>query len=271
MNGLVAAPIPPLNDADFESIREMAYSACGISLSVSKRALVSSRLEKLVRCHGFGSFTEYVSFLSDRKHGEDFSDFIDTLTTNHTGFWREPEHFLFLQKHIIPVHKTRLRIWSAACATGEEPYNIAMCALDAGVGNCSISASDISKSALAAARTAEYQASRLSLLPAGWKERYFQHRNLPSGTQFRPIEQIRGMIQFASLNLLHPFPQLGLFDVIFCRNVMIYFDQSTRDALVERLAQQLAPGGYLFTGHSETLLHLPRSLVYAQPAVYRRV
>jgi chemotaxis protein methyltransferase CheR len=262
--------LPALNDADFEAVREMAWSACGISLSPTKRALVASRLEKLVRRHGFDSFGGYVAFLSGRRHGDEFSDFIDTLTTNHTGFWREPEHFAFLQKEVFPHHRTRLRIWSSACATGEEPYNIAMCALEAGIANCVISASDISRTALGAAREATYDSAKLALLPTGWAERYFQRRDAPGGLQFRPTEAVRRMVQFASLNLLHPFPQVGLFDVIFCRNVMIYFEQPTRDELVHRLAQQLAPGGYLFTGHSETLLHLPESLEYARPATYRR-
>ncbi len=247
----------------------MAHSACGLNLHQGKRALVASRLERLVRRHGFASFGNYLTFLSQRRSGEEFIEFIDTLTTNHSGFWREPEHFQFLQKNILPNHRTRLRIWSAACATGEEPYTIGMCALDAGVANCHIAASDISRGALNAAARGVYEVSKLSGLPQGWANRYFQ-MSVSGDSTCRLAEPVRALVNFAPLNLLQPFSHMGIFDVIFCRNVMIYFDQPTRDSLVEHLAAQLAPGGHLFTGHSETLLRLPASLQYVQPATYRR-
>ncbi|HWF09025.1 MAG TPA: protein-glutamate O-methyltransferase CheR [Bryobacteraceae bacterium] len=256
-----------LTDQDFDQVRAMAYDACGLSLHLGKRALVSSRLERLVRRNGFASFTNYLAFLSQRRTGEEFIEFIDTLTTNHSGFWREPEHFLFLRDIIMPRHRARLRVWSAACATGEEPYTIAMCALDAGVNGCSIAATDVSRAALRTAIEGRYEASKVSPLPAGWTERYFQE----NASRLRVADTARRLVNFSALNLLRPFTHMGIFDVIFCRNVMIYFDRETRDKLVEDLAAQLAPGGYLFTGHSETLLRLPPALKYVRPATYRRI
>jgi chemotaxis protein methyltransferase CheR len=262
--------IKPLSIPDFDAVREMARAACGISLHEGKKALVSSRLERLVRRHGFNSFTQYIRFVSSRRHGSEFTEFIDTLTTNHSGFWREPEHFTFLRNTVFPLHRNRIRIWSAACATGEEPYTIAMCALEAGVQNCSVNASDISTAALSAAMRGEYEEAKAAALPAGWRDRYFtSHGSVRGMCGVAPV--VRSMVSFASLNLLKPFAQVGQFDVIFCRNVMIYFEQATRDQLVESLVMQLPSGGYLFTGHSETLLRLPPSLQYVQPATYRKL
>ncbi|MDE3197752.1 MAG: protein-glutamate O-methyltransferase CheR, partial [Acidobacteriota bacterium] len=191
------------------------------------------------------------------------------LTTNHSGFWREPEHFTLLTNTVLREHPSRIRIWSAACATGEEPYTIAMCALSSGAQNCAVIASDISATALRAAREGSYEPSRLTALPPGWRERFFSGG--PLGPRTSISQQVKSMVTFNSLNLLQPFHHLGQFDVIFCRNVMIYFEQTTRDELVSRLAAQLAPNGLLFTGHSETLLLIPPGLTYVQAATYRKL
>jgi chemotaxis protein methyltransferase CheR len=259
--------LAPLSDPDFVRVTTMARTASGISLHEGKRALVSSRLEKLVRGNGFESFSSYVTFLWQKKSGPQFTEFIDTLTTNHTGFWREPEHFMFFMKTILPLHPARLRVWSAACATGEEPYTIALCALESGMKNCRVTASDISRTALAKAVRGTYEAVRVRELPAGWPEKHFTTNE---GGLKAVKGSLRSMVEFGALNLLQPFAHMGSFDVIFCRNVMIYFDQQTRDDLVAHLAAQIAPGGYLFTGHSETLLKLPGGLQYVQPAIYRK-
>lgn len=262
-----------LTDHDFDQVRTMAYDACGLSLHEGKRALVSSRLERIVRRNGFSSFASYLAFLSQRKAGDEFVEFIDTLTTNHSGFWREPEHFTFLRDRIMPERRGRLRVWSAACATGEEPYTIAMCALESGVANCSVTATDISRAALRKAIEGRYEQGKVAPLPVGWPGRYFQTGFTETGPagELRVADPVRRLVSFSSINLLQPLVHLGIFDVIFCRNVMIYFDRNTRDKLVENLAAQLASGGYLFTGHSETLLRLPASLKYVRPATYRKV
>jgi chemotaxis methyl-accepting protein methylase len=182
---LFRAAVQPLTETDFAAIRALAKTACGIDLHHGKKALVSSRIEKLVRGHGFESFTEYIRFVTLRKHGPEFTEFIDTLTTNHSGFWREPEHFIFLQNTVFQQHRGTLRIWSAACATGEEPYTLAMCALSAGAP-CSIAASDISTAALRTAVRGEYEESRGCRF-AGRLEKQISH-TLPE-RQFRCVER----------------------------------------------------------------------------------
>lgn len=261
-------PPPALTVSDFATVRDMVKSACGINLHQGKRALVASRLEKLVRAGGFGSFADYIRFLSRRRHGAEFTEFIDTLTTNHSGFWREPDHFAYLQNTFFQTRRGRTRIWSAACATGEEPYTVAMCALAAGTTNPHITASDISSAALKTAINGEYDDARVAPLPAGWRQRF-----LTPGANglHRVSHEVRALVSFASLNLLQPFAHIGHFDAIFCRNVMIYFDQPTRDSVVARLLGQLVPGGLLFTGHSETLLRLPAGVEYVRPATYRKL
>jgi chemotaxis protein methyltransferase CheR len=146
-----------------------------------------------------------------------------------------------------------------------------MCALTDGVAQCRISASDISRTALSTAMRGEYEIARISALPAGWGERYFSASRATAPGSLCVIPAVRSMVGFAPVNLLEPFGHVGKFDVILCRNVMIYFEQATRDQLVDRLVGQLNPGGYLFTGHSETLLRLPPALRYIQPATYRKI
>lgn len=260
--------LPPLNSSDFDVVRRLAFDTCGISLHAGKSALVSCRLERLVRKYNFGCYGDYIRFLVSRRTGPEFSEFIDHLTTNHSGFWREPEHFLFLQHNVLPGKQKGVKIWSSACATGEEPYTIAMCCQDAGVP-FAITATDISRTALDAAVNGEFEEGRLDALPAGWRDRFFEVAGRNSD-KWRVTRKIRSGVRFGTFNLLHPCTDAGSFDVIFCRNVMIYFEQSTRDLLVGRLVQQLVPGGYLFTGHSETLLRVPPGLTYVQPATYRK-
>ncbi len=263
--------IGPLTAGDFDAVREMARTACGINLHEGKKALVSSRLERLVRAYGFATFSEYIGYVAQRKQSPEFIEFIDTLTTNHSGFWREPEHFVYLQKNVFPSCRHRLRIWSAACATGEEPYTLAMCALNSGVAQFGVSASDISRAALTTAARGEYEISRVAALPSGWSDRFFSSSGAGGSGLLSVVPSVRSFVAFAPLNLLQPFGHVGMFDVILCRNVMIYFEQSTRDQLVARLVDQLNVGGLLFTGHSETLLRLPPRLQYVQPATYRKI
>jgi chemotaxis protein methyltransferase CheR len=260
--------IAALTARDFESIRVLVRDTCGIHLQQGKRALVSSRLERLVRQYRLDSFAAYIEFVSQRRSAPEFTEFIDTLTTNHSSFWREPEHFDFLRTEVF-AKNPRAVIWSAACATGEEPYTVAMCALADGVPQCRVAASDISQTALNTARRGEYDDPRLATLPGGWAQRFFRPGSVPGMKSVQP--EVRSLVAFATVNLLQPFRQVGQFDAILCRNVMIYFDQPTREHLVSRLAEQLHPGGYLLTGHSETLLALPRGLQYARPATYQRV
>jgi chemotaxis protein methyltransferase CheR len=199
---------------------------------------------------------------------------LDALTTNFTSFLREPAHFEFLRKSILPNLEGPIRIWSAGCSTGEEPFTIAFSLIEelgpAAFWRCRILAADISSHALAAARRAVYPADRFSDFPPDCLPSY-----LLRGTQnwdgwFRVKPSIRAMIDFRRLNLVEPFHHPQPFQVIFCRNVMIYFNKATQVDLVNRLFRSLAPGGYLFIGHSESLTGLAHPYQYIQPAVYRK-
>jgi chemotaxis protein methyltransferase CheR len=199
---------------------------------------------------------------------------IDALTTNHTGFLRERQHFQYLMRTVLPqyVDRPRLSIWSAASSTGEEPYSILFTLLQAFANKpapkINILATDISTRVLAAARRAVYPAGRLADLPSEWVQRFFEKEE--SQSAYRVRDELAGYITFQRLNLMEPFLAIGRFPIIFCRNVMIYFDHRTREQLVLRLAERLEPGGYLFVGHAESLLNIAHGLAYVGPAIYRK-
>ncbi len=263
--------IAPLTDVEFERFRHLARTTCGISLQATKKAMVSSRLERLLRRNGWGSYAGYLDLLAKRPGGQEWVELIDCLTTNHTWFFREAEHFSFLQREVFGHVPGQLRIWSSACATGEEPYSIAMLAQESGVQNIEILATDISRSALAEAERGEYEEARLNGLDASFRARYLVRPSSGKPGKVTVSPAVRRLVKFQPLNLLTPVEMLGRFHVVFCRNVMIYFERDTQEQLVAKLAARLHPGGYLFTGHSESLLRLPDSLAYVKPAIYRKV
>ena len=199
---------------------------------------------------------------------------LDALTTNFTSFLREATHFDFLRKTIAPALTGPIRIWSAACSTGEEPYSIALSLLEElglpAASRIHILASDISSRALATAERGAYEEARCRDLPPEWLRRYLLRGSGNWNGWFRVKPLVRGMIGFERLNLIEHFPPGQRFHTIFCRNVMIYFDKETQAALVNRFASCLEPGGYLLIGHSETLTGLRHPYHYVKPAVYRK-
>lgn len=263
--------IPSLTDGEFERVRHFARAACGISLQLTKKALVSSRLERVLRRNGWESYGKYLDVLASKPGTPEWTEFIDCLTTNHSGFFREMDHFAFLEKEVFGSVTGPLRIWSAACATGEEPYSIAMAAFEAGIRDVEILATDISTRALKEAENGIYDPSRLAGLESSLRSKYMT--NMPGATPkaLSIVDRVRKAIRFQQINLLRPLDGIGRFHVVFCRNVMIYFDRETQDALVARLSEHVLRDGFLFTGHSESLLSLPKSLEYVKPAVYRKV
>ena len=273
MNGGFDTPI--LKPRDFSRICELAYSRCGLNLKEGKERLVSSRLAKLIRKGGFQSFEEYYEHVVRDKTGEAVIAMIDSLTTNHTSFLREPEHFRFLLSQVVPEYVRRgvFPIWSAASSTGEEPYSILFSVLSAqtpgSIVNVEIRATDISTRVLTIAREALYPSERLSTVPPDWLPRFFQREMGPSPA-YRVKPEYRRAVRFERLNLMEPFPISDQYPVIFCRNVMIYFDRNTRADLVRRLSACLEPGGYLFVGHAESLIGIDHPLTYIRPAVYRK-
>jgi chemotaxis protein methyltransferase CheR len=263
-----------LSARDFQRIAALAKQHFGLDLRSGKEALVAARLRKKMRELGIQSFREYCDRVVSDTSGESLLALTDALTTNHTSFLREPAHFDFFRRRVVPefASSERLSVWSAACATGEEPYTICMAALEecGGAARCSVLATDISGRALEAARRGVYAADKVAGLPPEWLRRYFLKGEGPAAGQYRIRPQVAAMVEYRRLNLIGPWPPLGPFAAIFCRNVMIYFDRPAQAALVKRLAGCLAPGGYLFVGHAESLTGFEHPLQYVQPAVYQR-
>ena len=264
-----------ITDGDFQRMVRFIQDNYGIDLS-QKRQLIVSRLSHSLKTRGFSSFREFMDRLISKRDPEDLHLVLDKLTTNYTYFLREPEHFTFLRKTVLPDLEARhqrdriLSIWSAGCSSGEEPYTISMVLWDYfgpqfSAWDSRVLATDISSQALAKARAAVYD--KPSDVPAEWLKHYFR-REPESGKYTLAPEILRNVI-FRTFNLMDPIRFKLRFDVIFCRNVMIYFDQPTRESLVRRFYDALLPGSYLFISHSESLGQNPLFQMVA-PSVYRR-
>jgi len=265
-----------LSEKEFQQIRQLAYARFGLDLHDGKQQLVAARLGKKMRQGGFPTFAEYYRHVTADSSGQALVELIDALTTNHTAFMREQAHFERLAE-IARTTPTRLpSIWSAACSTGEEPYSIIFTVLSA-LSRIPpphtppfVLATDISTRALAHGRAGLFAPDRLNALPDAWKKSYLTKARGEREGWMRVKPEIASLIDFRRLNLIEPFGHGRLFDVIFCRNVMIYFDRRTQQDLVNRLALCLHPGGHLFVGHSESLSGIEHPLNYVCPAVYRR-
>jgi chemotaxis protein methyltransferase CheR len=266
---------PPMNAKDFLQIGQIVYEHCGIRLNSGKEQLVRSRLSKRLRDLGVKSFGEYLKYVQTDKTSQELDAMIDCLTTNKTAFFREEHHFNFLRSQILPALKHRgagLRIWSAGCSSGEEPYSIAILLSEEFAGfdktNLKILATDISSRVLAKARFGEYESESVKDVPAPLLAKYFSLIQMNSSAIYRINDTVRKIVRLARLNLMDAWPMKGPFDVIFCRNVMIYFDTSAQRNLVQRYYELLNPGGYLLVGHSESLLTSSGAFKYVQPATY---
>jgi chemotaxis protein methyltransferase CheR len=270
-----------MRDSEFDFIRSLVYERSRINLGPDKRQLVSARLGKRLRATNLPTLTEYCRLLQTPGAEQELGHLIDAISTNHTFFFREMAHFDFLRTQVVPemVQRSRterwpkFRVWSAACSSGEEPYSIAMTLAGAlPTWPWQIEATDISRRILARATAAIYSGEAVSRLPVDLMRTHFQRGFGPQAGNYRVKAALRERVNFHHLNLLDGQPPFAEpFHVIFCRNVMIYFDQATQEQLVERLGRWLVPGGYLFVGHSESLTHLRHSLQVVKPAVYRKI
>lgn len=260
-----------LLDKEFSLFQDMIYRVAGISLSSAKKALVASRLAKRVKHHGLCSYGDYYRLLHEQQ--EEMGLAIDLLTTNETYFFREPKHFDFLCKEVLPacVADRPFRVWSAACSSGEEVYTLAMLLADGlADGLWEVLGSDISTRVLDKARGGLYEMARAKGIP---RELLRAHCLKGKGRHegyFLIDEPVRRRVNFARINLNESLPDVGLFDVIFLRNVMIYFQPETKRQVVARLLSRLRPGGFLFVGHSESLNGLAEGLEIRAPSVYRK-
>jgi chemotaxis protein methyltransferase CheR len=247
-----------LSEREFARIKARVYSVAGISLSDAKRTLVVSRLSKIVRALRLPSFDAYVDYLERGGTAQDGQDFVNALTTNLTRFYREDHHFEHLRSHVGALMSerprgTRLRIWSAGCSTGQEPYTIGMDLLAAFPElkrwDFKILATDIDTAVIAKAAGGVYPENELNGLSA---ERSRPFERLGDGT-IRIPAAVRDLVSFKPLNLIGPWPMKGPFDAVFCRNVAIYFDKPTQGEVFGRFAKLMAPEGFLYIGHSENL------------------
>jgi chemotaxis protein methyltransferase CheR len=270
-----------LKDIDYERISRLVYDQCGINLHEGKKELVKARLGKRLREGNFKSFGEYFRYVTTDDRTAELISMIDSLSTNLTYFFREESHFQKLRTMMKLLAKNstqeglseKLRIWSAGCSTGEEPYSLAMTVCESvnGLsGDVKIMATDISTRVLQTANEGIFPKERLKNVPPAILKKYFQMGSGSNEGQFRIKKNIRDMVQFSRFNLMDTPPPNYRFDIIFCRNVMIYFDKATQGALVSRFHQCLNRGGHLFVGHSESLTGLSHQLRYIEPSVYRK-
>jgi chemotaxis protein methyltransferase CheR len=270
-------PIQTDEPRDYEFIINLIYERCRIRLHDGKQQLIKARLGKRMRHHGFEVLAQYCEYLRRTSDEDELTHMVDALTTNYTQFLREKDHFDFLVGTALPGltgHRKKFAVWSAACATGEEPYSLSFYLSEhypvAAGWDWRILATDVSTRALAKAGEAVYPEERLASLPAEWWRRYFQKGQKNWNGYYRVKPALRERVSFKQVNLLGNYSFAEPFEVIFCRNVMIYFDRQTQEQLVQRLAQFLVPNGYLLIGHSESLNGLNIGLRCLKPSIYQK-
>jgi chemotaxis protein methyltransferase CheR len=266
-----------LQDSDFRKIVQLVMDTAGIVLSEKKRPFIQGRLGRRLRVLGLSDFRQYCRLLETPAGEDERSNLINAITTNHTSFFREPHHFAYLTQTILAKMKQaddgqrRLRIWSAGCSTGEEPYTLAMTLRDShsllSGWDVKILATDLDTNVVAHAAAGVYDAERLEGVPAGPRKRYVTDLSDGRGQM---NDELCSMISFSPLNLLQKWPMKGPFDIIFCRNVVIYFDKPTQRNLFDRYAEMLKPDGWLFIGHSESLLNVTDRFDLVGRTIYRR-
>ncbi|MCP4753431.1 MAG: protein-glutamate O-methyltransferase CheR [Proteobacteria bacterium] len=271
-----------ISDKEFQLFRTYIYEHFGINLTDVKRALLVNRLQKILRREGYSKFQEYYDAIQKDKTGHGLSELVDAVSTNHTFFFREKVHFDFLLSTSLPNivgklikrNDKDLRVWCAAASSGEEPYVLAMLireylGSDYNQWSAGVLATDISNKALNLAVQGVYSEDRVRQVPKKYKLNYFEKLG---SSEYRIKESLRNEILFRRFNLMNEtFPFKKPFHVIFCRNVMIYFDQTTRDSLVDRLYRCTAQGGYLFIGNAETLGRTNCPFQYIAPSIYQRI
>jgi chemotaxis protein methyltransferase CheR len=263
-----------ISDQEFALFQRLIYKIAGISLSDAKKPLLIGRLARRLRHYNLGSFAQYYRLVNSGAHPGELQTMVDLLTTNETYFFREPAHFEFLKTTILPGRNSakQFRIWSAASSSGEEAYSLAMVLAESlQQAPWEVVASDISTAVLARARAGHYPLERNEGIPPDLLKKYCLEGVRKQAGTFLVSSEIRQRVEFCQVNLTLPVPaKLGVFDVIFLRNVMIYFDMPTKQQVLDHLVPHLGPGGYLIIGHSETLNGVTHTLQTVRPTIYRR-
>lgn len=262
-----------LNEREFKQFQEWLYQTTGINLSAAKKALVAGRLSKRLKHHQLSSYGEYFRLIMSDNATAEFQMAVDLLTTNETYFFREPKHFEFLRQKVLPniVPAKPFRLWSAACSSGEEPYSIAMILSEClKTTQWEIHGSDISTHVLGIARNGHYPLARARTIPQDLLSKYcLKGIGRQEGT-FLMVPELRQKVQFSQINLNEPLPNTGEYDVIFLRNVMIYFNQETKRKVVARMLPRLKSGGYFIVSHSESLNGISEGLTLVSPSIYQK-
>jgi len=266
---------------EYELVRKLVYDRAGINLGSNRQHLVQARLAKRIRVMSLSGFREYFQYLKEDKTGDEMIHLIDAISTNTTFFFREADHFDFLAESITKRIQEEnwdqkryiLRIWSAACSSGEEPYTLAMVvhkvlrefpAID-----FKILATDLSQKVLAQAMTGQYDAQKVKMVPSEYRQTCFHAIPGTKNTRYEIAPELRKKITFANFNLMTPeYPFKYGFDYVFCRTVMIYFDRTTQETVISRISRHIHTGGYLLVGHSESLNGLSHKLKYIKPTIY---
>lgn len=266
-----------LTDEEFTTIMTYVKNNFGINLT-KKRTLIEGRLSNHVLSMGFDNYKEYFKLAMDDKSGNEMTTLINKLTTNHTFFCREKDHFDFYKDNVLPwidkVLRTKdLRVWSAGCSSGQEPYTLSMITLDYLGGNrtgwdSTILASDISNKVLASAREGVYTEEQIADLPENFKRKYFISKGQE---RYSVTDALKSNVLFRNFNLLSPFNFKKPFQTIFCRNVMIYFEAPLKEQIVNKFYNAMLPGGYLFIGLSESLSGLNHKFKSVRPSIYRKI
>ena len=265
------------SEADFERVRALVHAQIGISLSASKRALVYGRLSRRLRALQLPDFNSYLELLS-HDDGLELQHFHNAITTNLTSFFREHHHFDYLRAQLLPALEQqnaatrRIRIWSAGCSSGEEPYSIAM-VLRETLGHLRnwdvrVLATDVDTNVLDYARRGQYSGDRMEKMDGARLQRWFTRA--PDGEHYQAAAELQALISFKPLNLVQPWPMRGIFDAIFCRNVVIYFDRDTQRDVFGRMAALQRSGDHLFLGHSESLLNVSTQYQLAGQTIHRK-
>jgi len=265
--------IHPITTEEFTHFRRLLYDHSGIALVPGKMTMVASRLAKRLLHYGLQSYGQYYQLVNNGQHPHEFQLMINILTTNETYFFREPKHFEYLQEHILKDWRGNdFRLWSAASSTGEESYSLGMLlAQNLGMKKWEIFGSDINTEVLDTARRGVYLMNRLENMEQDYLDKYCLKGVRSQDGYFRVDEKIRNKVTFDQVNLKSQLPKsLGIFDVIFLRNVLIYFDKETKLDIVRRVISALKPGGHFFISHAETLHGLPVDLRMIKPSIYQK-
>jgi chemotaxis protein methyltransferase CheR len=281
MSGLTGNELVRMDDVDFKTMSRFIYTQYGIKMPPAKRTLLESRLQKRLKVTGIASFKNYLEYVfTPQGQATELTPMIDAITTNKTGFFRGPDHFEYLHQNVVPaLLKTghnHIQCWSAACSTGEEPYTLAMVLSETRIQHPALSysilATDLSTQVLQRAAQAVYTEEQVTDVPLALRRRYLLQSKDRLARKVRIQQSLREKVMFQRMNLMDEAYHTGTgFQIIFCRNVLIYFDRPTQESVVRKLANRLDTGGYLFIGHSESLTQMDLPLQQVKPTIFRKL